>query len=47
MKIRKVKRYDRREIVKDTLIEFLFEVFWKILMFIPRILFRLIKNLFN
>ncbi|WP_158638493.1 hypothetical protein [Metabacillus litoralis] len=51
MKIRKEKRYDRRGIVKDILIEFrdsiVFEVFWNILMFIPRILFRVIKNMFN
>lgn len=30
---------------KDTLIEFIFEVVWNILMFIPRMIIRLIGNI--
>ncbi len=49
MKIRKEKKYGKGRILKDILIEIrdslLFEVVWNILMFIPRILIRVIKNI--
>jgi hypothetical protein len=46
MKIRKEKKNDQDGIFKDTLIEFLFELVWNILMFIPRMMIRLIKDIF-
>ena len=41
----KNKKRNRNGFFKDTLIEFIFEVVWNILMFIPRMMIRLIKNI--
>ena len=38
----KNKKRNRDGFFKDTLIEFIFEVVWNILMFIPRMIIRLI-----
>ena len=52
MKIRKEKekKNDKGGIFKDILIEIrdsiLFEIVWNIIMLIPRMVFRLIKNIF-
>ncbi|MFD4931475.1 hypothetical protein ACFWMS_21620 [Peribacillus butanolivorans] len=50
MKIRKEKKNGQGDIFKDILIEIrdsiLFELVWNILMFIPRMMIRLIKNIF-
>jgi hypothetical protein len=40
----KNKKRNKNGFFKDTLIEFIFEVVWNILMFIPRMLIRLIRN---
>ena len=51
MKIRKEKKNVQGGIFKDILIEIrdsiLFELVCNILMFIPRMMIRLIKNIFN
>jgi hypothetical protein len=51
MKIRKEKKNGQGGIFKDILMEIrdsiLFELVWNILMFIPRMMIRLIKNIFN
>ena len=47
MKIRKKKKNGQGGIFKAILIEFLFELVWNILMFIPRIMIRLIKSIFD
>jgi hypothetical protein len=51
MKIRKEKKNGQGCIFKDILIEIrdsiLFELVWNLLMFIPRMMIRLIKNIFN
>ena len=41
----KNKKRNRDGFFKDTLIEFIFEVVWNILMFIPRMIIRLIGNI--
>ncbi len=41
----KNKKRNRNGFLKDTLIEFIFEVVWNILMFIPRIIIRLIGKI--
>ncbi|MET3321526.1 UNVERIFIED_ORG: hypothetical protein ABIC97_004629 [Peribacillus simplex] len=50
MKIKKEKKNGQCGIFKDILIEIrdsiLFELVWNILMFIPRMMIRLIKNIF-
>ncbi|USK60649.1 hypothetical protein [Peribacillus asahii] len=49
MKIRKAKKNGQGGIFKNILIEIrdsiLFELVWNILMFIPRMMIRLIKNI--
>lgn len=51
MKIRKEKKNGQGGIFKDILLEIqdsiLSELVWNILMFIPRIMIRLIKNIFD
>ncbi|WP_369435992.1 hypothetical protein [Lysinibacillus fusiformis] len=50
MKIRKEKKHGQDGIFKDIFSEILgsilFELVWNILMFIPRMMIRLIKNIF-
>lgn len=50
MKIRKEKKNGRDGIFRDILIEIrdsiLFGIVWNILMFIPRMVIRLIKNIY-
>ena len=41
----KSKKRKRDGFLKDILIEFIFEVVWNILMFIPRMIIRLIGNI--
>jgi hypothetical protein len=41
----KNKKQNRKEFFKDTLIEFVSEVVFNILMFIPKMIFRLIRNI--
>jgi hypothetical protein len=41
----KNKKRNRDGFFKDSLIEFIFEVVWNILMFIPRMIIRLIGNI--
>ena len=41
----KSKKRNRDGFLKDILIEFIFEVVWNILMFIPRMIIRLIGNI--
>lgn len=41
----KNKKKNRDGFFKDTLIESVFEVVWNILMFIPRMIIRLIANI--
>ncbi|MFB6804976.1 hypothetical protein ACFY5J_18480 [Peribacillus butanolivorans] len=45
MKNKKRKAERQNGFFKESLIEFLFEVAWNILMFIPRMMIRLIKDI--
>jgi hypothetical protein len=51
MKIRKEKKNGKGGIFKDILIDIrdsiLFELVWNTLLFIPRMMIRLIKNIFD
>ncbi len=41
----KIKKRNRDGFFKDSLFEFIFEVIWNILMFIPRMVIRIIGNI--
>lgn len=45
MKIKKMKKERSTGFFKDTILEFLFEIAWNIVMFIPRIMIRFIKDI--
>ncbi|MFB7642464.1 hypothetical protein [Peribacillus butanolivorans] len=45
MKNKKIKKERQNSFFKESLIELLFEVAWNILMFIPRMMIRLIKDI--
>ena len=45
MKNKKIKKERQNDFFKESLMELLFEVAWKILMFIPRMMIRLLKDI--
>ena len=43
----KNKKRNRESLLKDTLLEFIFEAVWNVLMYIPRIIIRFIARLID